>query len=57
VLPLDHAFERCRGGTHLRVRHDGLRVGDAMLRCGYVDAAVLDLTAPIAVEWRAGDSW
>ena len=142
----DHDFEHCRGGTHLRVRHDDLlvahaavvprrlRVGDAMLRCGYVEAvavrpshqglglgravmdaagevlhrgfvvgalstgspafyercgwrrwrgptyvvddgewrrtpdeddgvlvlevaAVLDLTAPIAVEWRAGDSW
>ena len=141
----DDDLEHCRGGTHLRVRHDGvlvahaavvprrLRVGEEVLRCGYVEAvavrpsyqglglgravmqaagevlhrgfevgalstgspgfyerlgwrrwrgptyvvdtrvaphsrrgrgvmvlevaAVLDLTAPIAVEWRPGDSW
>ena len=49
----DHDFEHCRGGTHLRVRHDDqlvahaavvprrLRVGDAMLRCGYVEAVAV----------------
>jgi aminoglycoside 2'-N-acetyltransferase I len=141
----DDDLDHCRGGTHLRVRHDGvlaahaavvprrLRVGEEVLRCGYVEAVavrpsyqglglgravmqaagevlhrgfevgalstgspgfyerlgwrrwhgptyvvdtawhrtpdedegvmvlevatVLDLTAPIAVEWRPGDSW
>ena len=57
----DHDFEHCRGGTHLRVRHDGvlvahaavvprrLRVGDAMLRCGYVEAVAVLVAAPVLV--------
>lgn len=49
----DDDLDHCRGGTHLRVRHDGLlvahasvvprrlRVGDALLHCGYVEAVAV----------------
>ena len=49
----DEDLDHCRGGTHLRLRHDGLlvahaavvprrlRVGEDVLRCGYVEAVAV----------------
>jgi aminoglycoside 2'-N-acetyltransferase I len=49
----DEDLTHSRGGTHLRMRHDGLlvahaavvprrlRVGEAILRCGYVEAVAV----------------
>jgi aminoglycoside 2'-N-acetyltransferase I len=49
----DEDLSHSRGGTHLRMRHDGLlvahaavvprrlRVGEAILRCGYVEAVAV----------------